>query len=48
MNSADHQLREVLADFVVQLKLIVEAGVAIVEISGGSYEDPKVRTEPTL
>lgn len=43
VNSADHQSQEALSDFVVQLKMIVEAGVDFVEISGGSYEDPKVR-----
>lgn len=48
VNSADHQSREALSDFVVQLKMIVEAGVDFVEISGGSYEDPQVRSSYTL
>jgi 2,4-dienoyl-CoA reductase-like NADH-dependent reductase (Old Yellow Enzyme family) len=47
LNSTDHQSREALSDFVVQLKMIVEAGVDFVEISGGSYEDPQVRTNHT-
>lgn len=42
LNSTDHQSREALSDFVVQLRTIVEAGVDFVEISGGSYEDPQV------
>lgn len=46
LNSTDHQSREALSDFVVQLKMIVEAGVDFVEISGGSYEDPQVKANP--
>ncbi|KUL89957.1 hypothetical protein ZTR_02976 [Talaromyces verruculosus] len=47
VNSADHQSQEALSDFVVQLKMIVEAGVDFVEISGGSYEDPKMMQAST-
>lgn len=42
INSADHQSGEALSEFVLQLRMIVEAGVDFVEISGGSYEDPRV------
>lgn len=39
LNSVDHQSREALEACITQLKLIIEAGVDFVEISGGSYED---------
>ena len=42
LNSVDHQSHEALAECVKQLRLIVEAGVDFVEISGGTYEDPQV------
>lgn len=44
LNSVDHQSEKALAEVVAQLKAIVEAGVDFVEVSGGSYEDPAVRT----
>ncbi|RAO71051.1 uncharacterized protein BHQ10_007063 [Talaromyces amestolkiae] len=47
LNSTDHQSREALSDFVVQLRTIVEAGVDFVEISGGSYEDPQMMQAST-
>jgi hypothetical protein len=31
-----------MADCVEQLRAVVEAGVDFVEVSGGSFEDPKV------
>lgn len=43
LNSADHQIEGELDAVIQQLKLITEAGVDFVEISGGSYSDPKVR-----
>ncbi|KAI9167973.1 NADH oxidase 3 [Paramyrothecium foliicola] len=42
LNSVDHQSKEDLADCVEQLRLIVDAGVDFVEISGGTAEDPKM------
>ena len=42
-NSVDHQNQTELAHCVQQLKGIVNAGIDFLEISGGSYEDPKVR-----
>ncbi|GKZ40160.1 hypothetical protein AbraIFM66950_002728, partial [Aspergillus brasiliensis] len=42
LNSVDHQSESALKACVEQLKLIVEAGVDFVEISGGSYEDPRM------
>ncbi|RDH22372.1 FMN-linked oxidoreductase [Aspergillus niger ATCC 13496] len=42
LNSVDHQSESALKACVEQLKLIVEAGVDFVEISGGSYEDPQM------
>lgn len=29
-----------------QIKLLAEAGIDFLEVSGGSYEDPKVRHQP--
>jgi 2,4-dienoyl-CoA reductase-like NADH-dependent reductase (Old Yellow Enzyme family) len=42
LNSVDHQSGEALAECLVQLKMIIAAGVDFVEISGGTYEDPAV------
>ncbi|KAL1958178.1 hypothetical protein VTO42DRAFT_5033 [Malbranchea cinnamomea] len=39
-NSVDHQSPSKLRDCIRQLKLIAEAGVDFLEISGGTYEDP--------
>lgn len=44
LNSADHQNEGDLEDCLEQLQLITEAGVDFVEISGGTYEKPSVRT----
>lgn len=41
-NSVDHQSPAKLQECIEQLKLIADAGVDFVEISGGSYEDPTV------
>lgn len=43
LNSVDHQSPEQLAMCIEQLKLITAAGVDFIEISGGTYENPKVR-----
>lgn len=43
MNSVDHQSPEALKGCITQLKMIIEAGVDFVEISGGSYEDVTVQ-----
>ncbi len=43
INSVDHQKPGEFDDCLEQLSAIVEAGVDFVEISGGNYEDPKVR-----
>ncbi|RAK95597.1 NADH:flavin oxidoreductase/NADH oxidase family protein [Aspergillus ibericus CBS 121593] len=42
LNSVDHQSESELKSCIEQLRLIVEAGVDFVEISGGTYEDPKM------
>ncbi|PWY80731.1 FMN binding oxidoreductase [Aspergillus sclerotioniger CBS 115572] len=42
LNSVDHQSKSELNSCIEQLKLIVEAGVDFVEISGGTYEDPRM------
>lgn len=48
LNSADHQNQGELDDCLEQLKLITEAGVDFVEISGGTYEKPDVRRHDTI
>lgn len=43
LNSADLQSTEELKESIEQIRYIEEAGVDFLEISGGSYEDPRVR-----
>lgn len=43
LNSVDHQVAAELEDAIEQLRVIVDAGIDFLEISGGSYEDPAVR-----
>ena len=48
LNSADHDSAE-FEDTLRQIELIVESGIDFLEVSGGSYEDPKVMTyQPCL
>ncbi|KAK3995569.1 NADH oxidase 3 [Cladorrhinum sp. PSN332] len=42
LNSADHQSEREVEDVVKQFKMIAEAGVDFVEVSGGSYENPSM------
>ncbi|KAK3297161.1 NADPH dehydrogenase [Chaetomium fimeti] len=42
LNSADHQNEGEMRDCVEQVRAIVEAGVDFVEVSGGSFENPKM------
>lgn len=42
LNSVDHQSATTLADGLTQLKLITDAGIDFLEVSGGTYEDPQV------
>ncbi|GAW11280.1 hypothetical protein ANO14919_006230 [Xylariales sp. No.14919] len=42
LNSVDHQSVDELRECVEQLRLIVAAGVDFLEISGGTFEDPKM------
>ncbi|KAK4226391.1 NADH oxidase 3 [Podospora fimiseda] len=42
VNSADFEREGEMEDVVKQLKLIVEAGVDFVEVSGGTYENPSM------
>lgn len=44
LNSVDHQKEAELKDSIEQLRVIVDAGIDFLEISGGSYENPKVST----
>ncbi|KAF4547883.1 NADH-dependent flavin oxidoreductase-like protein 3 [Elsinoe fawcettii] len=42
LNSVDHQSAAALEDCIEQLQLIAAAGIDFLEISGGSYENPKM------
>ncbi|KAK4235308.1 NADPH dehydrogenase [Achaetomium macrosporum] len=42
LNSVDHQSEGEMGDCVEQVRAVVEAGVDFVEVSGGSFEDPKM------
>lgn len=44
LNSADHSSAS-FDDTMTQIKLLGEAGIDFLEVSGGSYEDPKVRQD---
>jgi len=48
MNSVDAASAESLSDVMEQIKLIVECGIDFIEISGGSYENPRMMAEPQL
>lgn len=43
-NSVDHQSSQALEACLEQLRLITDAGIDFLEISGGSYEEPIVRS----
>ncbi|KAL1971003.1 hypothetical protein VTN77DRAFT_2837 [Rasamsonia byssochlamydoides] len=45
LNSADHDSAE-FEDTMRQIELLVESGIDFLEVSGGSYEDPKMTTGP--
>lgn len=42
LNSVDHQVEAELEDSIEQLRVIVDAGIDFLEVSGGSYENPSV------
>ncbi|KAH6869318.1 NADH:flavin oxidoreductase/NADH oxidase [Thelonectria olida] len=42
LNSVDHQSATALGDGLLQLKLITDAGIDFLEVSGGTYEDPQL------
>lgn len=42
-NSVDHQSEERLRECIEGLKVITNAGIDFMEVSGGSYENPRVR-----
>lgn len=46
LNSVDASSNNSMADTIQQIGLIVEAGIDFLEISGGSYEDPKMAAQP--
>jgi 2,4-dienoyl-CoA reductase-like NADH-dependent reductase (Old Yellow Enzyme family) len=41
LNSVDHQEAGDLEEALQQIKFILDSGIDFLEISGGSYEDPK-------
>lgn len=45
LNSADHS-SATFEDTMAQIKLLVDAGIDFMEISGGTYEDPKMMGYP--
>lgn len=45
-NSVDHQSESELKDCIDQLRVIVDAGIDFLEVSGGTYEDPAVSWWP--
>lgn len=47
MNSVDAASSESVSDVIEQIRLIVECGIDFIEISGGSYENPRMAVEPT-
>ncbi|KAF7928933.1 uncharacterized protein EAE97_009775 [Botrytis byssoidea] len=47
VNSVDAASNESLEDSMEQIRCIVEAGVDFIEISGGSYENPRMMGEPS-
>ncbi|KAH7124734.1 putative FMN binding oxidoreductase [Dactylonectria macrodidyma] len=50
VNSVDHQDDKEMGDSLIQLKSIVDVGVDFIEVSGGSWEDPKacVMMQPNM
>jgi 2,4-dienoyl-CoA reductase-like NADH-dependent reductase (Old Yellow Enzyme family) len=42
LNSVDHSASD-LEDTMTQIRLLVEAGIDFLEVSGGTYENPRVR-----
>jgi 2,4-dienoyl-CoA reductase-like NADH-dependent reductase (Old Yellow Enzyme family) len=47
MNSVDAALSESISDVIEQVQLIVNAGIDFIEISGGTYENPRMMQEPS-
>ncbi|KKY26679.1 putative fmn binding [Diplodia seriata] len=45
LNSTDRQTAEALRDSIEQIEAIAEAGIDFLEISGGSYEDPRMMAD---
>lgn len=46
LNSVDAASSESISDVIEQIKLIVEAGIDFIEISGGTYENTTMAQEP--
>lgn len=46
LNSVDASSSDSLSDVIEQIQLIVESGVDFIEISGGTYENPRMMQEP--
>jgi 2,4-dienoyl-CoA reductase-like NADH-dependent reductase (Old Yellow Enzyme family) len=48
LNSVDAASSESVSDVIDQIRLIVESGIDFIEISGGTYEKPRMMAEPTV
>ena len=46
MNSVDAASSESLSEVIEQIQVIVNAGIDFIEISGGTYENPRMMQEP--
>jgi 2,4-dienoyl-CoA reductase-like NADH-dependent reductase (Old Yellow Enzyme family) len=47
LNSVDAASTESLSDVIEQIQLIVNSGIDFIEISGGTYENPRMMQEPS-
>ena len=48
LNSVDASSSESFSDVIEQIRLIVDCGIDFIEISGGTYENPRMMQEPGL
>lgn len=48
LNSVDASTSESLDDVIAQIRLIAEAGIDFIEISGGSYENPRMGADAVI
>ncbi len=46
MNSVDAASSESVSDVIEQIRTVIECGIDFIEISGGTYENPRMMAEP--